>query len=93
MAIEVVPAQLYALAGVLDSAAVPAGHAAAVLAEEPVGGPLGEAVAGFCETTRTAGRCLTGELSWLGGAVAAAADSWLGLDGSLLPVAGRGVPE
>jgi hypothetical protein len=93
MAIEVVPAQLYALAGVLDSAAVPAAQAAAALAEDPVGGPLGDAVAAFCETARTAGRCLTGELSWLGGAVAAAADSWLGLDGSLLPVAGRGVPE
>ena len=93
MPIEVVPAQLYALAAVLDAAAGPAARAGTVLVGEPVGGPLGAAVTGFCETARTTGRCLADELSWLGGAVAAAADSWLGLDGQLLPVAGRGVPE
>jgi hypothetical protein len=93
MAIEVVPARLYALAGVLDAAAGRAARAGAALTGEPVGGPLGEAVAGFCETARTTGRCLAAELEWLGGAVAAAADSWLGLDGSLLPLAGKGVPE
>jgi hypothetical protein len=93
MAIEVVPVQLYALAGVLDAAAASTARAGAALAVDPVGGPLGDAVAGFCETAGTTGRCLAGELSWLGGAVAAAADSWLGLDGSLLSVAGRGVPE
>jgi hypothetical protein len=93
MAIEVAPAQLYALAGVLDGAATQAQRAGAALTGDPVGGPLGAAVAAFCETTRTAAGCLGGELSWLGGAVAAAADSWLGLDGRLLPVAGRGVPE
>jgi hypothetical protein len=92
MAIEVVPAQLYALAGVLDAAAVHAVQAGTALAGDPVGGPLSEAVTGFCEAARTAGRCLGAELEWLGGAVAAAADSWLGLDGSLLPVPGRGVP-
>jgi hypothetical protein len=58
-----------------------------------VSGSLGPAVAEFTTTARTAGRCLAGELSWLGGAVAAAADSWLGLDGSLLAVAGRAVPR
>jgi hypothetical protein len=93
MAIEVAPAQLYALAGVLDGAADHARRAGSALTEEPVGGPLGPALAAFTETASTAGRCLAGELSWLGGAVAAAADSWLGLDGALLPVAGRGVPE
>jgi hypothetical protein len=93
MAIEVVPAQLYALAGVLDGAADHARRAGSALTGEPVGGPLGPALAAFTETASTAGRCLAGELSWLGGAVAAAADSWLGLDGALLPVAGRGVPE
>ena len=92
MALEVVPAQLYALAGVLDAAADRAAQAAA-LADDPVGGPLGDAVAGFCETARMTGRCLAGELSWLGGAVGAAADSWLGLDGSLVPMVGRTVPE
>jgi hypothetical protein len=93
MAIEVVPAQLYALSGVLDAAAGTAARAGTGPAGEEVGGTVGEAVAGFCEAVRTTGRCLTGELGWLAGAVAAAADSWLGLDGSLLPVAGRGVPE
>jgi len=93
MAIEVVPAQLYALAGVLDGAAVQAARVGTTPADDPVGGPLGPAVAGFCETVRATGRCLAGELSWLGDAVTAAADSWLGLDGRLLPVPGRGVPE
>ena len=93
MAIEVVPAQLYALSGVLDAAAGSAARAGTALAGEGVGGPVGDAVAGFCEAARTTGRCLADELGWLAGAVAAAADSWLGLDGSLLPVAGRGVPE
>jgi hypothetical protein len=85
MAIEVVPAQLYALAEVLDAAAVSVARVGATLAGDPVDGPLGPVLAGFTETAGTAGRCLTGELSWLGDAVAAAADSWLGLDGSLLP--------
>ena len=94
MVIEVVPAQLYALAGVLDAAAADVARAAAALADSgAVGGPLGGAVAGFGETTGTAARCLGGELAWLGGAVSAVADSWLGLDAQLLPVAGRGVAE
>ena len=93
MPIEVVPAQLYALAGVLDAAAVQVARTGTTLTADPVGGPLADAVAAFCDTTRTAGRCLAAELGWLSGAVAAAADSWLGLDGSLLPIAGRGVPE
>jgi hypothetical protein len=93
MAIEVVPAQLYALAGVLDAAAVHAAQVGAGLPVDPVGGPLGPAVAGFAEAVSTAGRCLAGELGWLGTAVAGAADSWLGLDGSLLPGVGRTVAE
>jgi hypothetical protein len=94
MAIEVVPEQLYALAGVLDAAGGHAGRVGTTVSGGgAVGGPLGQAVAGFCETTQTAGRCLHGELDWLAGAVASAADSWLGLDGRLLPLAGRGVPE
>ena len=93
MAIEVVPAQLYALSGVLDAAAGSAARTGTGPAGEGVGGPVGDAVAGFCEAARTTGRCLAGELSWLGEAVTAAADSWLGLDGRLLPVPGRGVPE
>jgi hypothetical protein len=93
MAIEVVPAQLYALAGVLDAAAAQAARIGGELTAEPVGGPLAEALAVFCETAGTAGRCLGAELEWLGSAVAAAADSWLGLDGSLLPALGRSVSE
>ena len=89
MSIEVVPGQLLALAGVLDAAASSAARAAAATVTEPVGGSLGEALAGFCEATGTAAHCLAGELSWLGGAVAATADSWVALDGSLLPAAGQ----
>ncbi|MFQ1001816.1 hypothetical protein [Modestobacter sp. SSW1-42] len=92
MAIEVLPVELYALAGVLDGASVRAVQVGAAVEPQPVGGPLGGAVLGFTETVRTAGGCLAGELSWLGGAVAAAADSWLHLDGSLLPARGSGVP-
>jgi hypothetical protein len=91
MAIEVVPAQLYALADVLEAGAVQLTRVAAASGGEPVGGPLDAALSGFCETVRTAAHCLAGELGWLGGAVSAAADSWLHLDGSLLPVAGQGV--
>jgi hypothetical protein len=92
MAIEVEPTQLYALAGVLDAAAGSTAAVGRTPAGDQVGGPLGGAVAGFCETARTTGRCLAGELTWLGAAVAAAADSWLGLDRGLLPVPGQGVP-
>jgi len=93
MAIEVVPAQLYALAGVLEAGSVRAAQVAGAVDGADVGGPLGAAVAGFCEAARTAGSCLAGELTWLAGTVAATADSWLRLDGSLRPLAGAGVPE
>ena len=93
MAIEVVPAELYALAGVLDAAAGSAARVGASIEADPVGGPLGGAVTAFGEIIGTVGRCLAGELGWLSSAVATAADSWLGLDGSLLAAAGRSVPE
>ena len=93
MAIEVVPAQLYALAGVLDAAAGSAARVSTSDVVDPVGGPLGAAITAFAEATGTAGRCLAAELGWLSRAVATAADSWLGLDGSLLAGAGRSVPE
>jgi hypothetical protein len=89
MSIEVVPAELYALAGVLRAAADRAGRAAAEVPDAAVGGSVGPPLQAFAETVRTAAGCLAGELRWLGSAVAGAADSWLGLDGSLLP--GRGV--
>ena len=93
MAIEVVPAELYATGAVLDAAAERAAQAGAAVGGAAVGGPLAAAVDGFCETVRTAGACLAGELSWLAGAVSAAADAWLHLDGSLLAPRGGAVAE
>jgi hypothetical protein len=93
MAIEVVPGQLYALAAALDAAASSAGRAGAALVGNSVGGPLDDALTGFCEATGAAGRFLAAELGWLGRAVTVAADSWQSLDRSLLPGAGRGGPE
>jgi len=93
MVIEVVPAELYALAAVLDAGADRADRSAAAVPEGSGPGAVGPAVVTFCEAVRTAGTCLAGELRWLGGAVAGAADSWLGLDGSVLPVPGTEVPR
>jgi hypothetical protein len=93
MPIEVVPAELYALAAVLQAAADSGDRAAAGVPDGPVAGAVGEALQAFGETLRTAAGCLVGELRWLGTAVAGAADSWLGLDGSLLPRRDAAVPE
>ena len=94
MVIEVVPAEVYALAAVLDAAADQAARsAAAVPGGGTGGGAVGPAVAAFCETVATAGACLAGELRWLGGAVGAAADSWAGLDSSVLPARGAVLPR
>jgi hypothetical protein len=93
MSIEVVPAELHALAGVLQAAADRADRMVAEVPIDPVGGALGAAVLAFGETVRAAAGCVAGELRWLGSAVDGAADSWLGLDGSLLPGRGAGVPE
>jgi hypothetical protein len=51
------------------------------------------AVETFLESHRAAGRALVGELAWLGDTVAAVADSWLHLDGTLLPSHGRARAE
>jgi hypothetical protein len=93
MVIEVVPAQLYACAGVLEAAADSVARVAPAVTGASVDGPLGPAIAAFTETAGTAGRCLTGELGWLGRSVAAAADSWLGFDATVLARPGRAVPE
>lgn len=93
MSIEVVPAELYALASLLRAAGDRAVLASAAVPGDPVDGAVGPVVLAFCETVRTAGSRLAGELRWLGSAVAGAADSWLGLDGSLLPRRGIGVAE
>ncbi|MCZ2806302.1 hypothetical protein O2W18_14400 [Modestobacter sp. VKM Ac-2983] len=93
MVIEVVPARLYALAGVLDAASVRAGQVAAAGDGAGVGGPLGPVLADFGETVATAGGCLAGELAWLRGAVTTAAGSWQQVDAGLLPGRGTAVPR
>lgn len=92
--IEVPPEQLYALADALRAQGEAAGEVTARRAGAPdVPGPLAGAVAAFLETHRVAGAAVAGELEWLGGTVAAVADSWLGLDGSLLAPRGTAVPR
>ena len=54
-----------------------------------VGGPLQPAVEAFLDCHRTTGLALAGELRWLGSTVAAVADSWVRLDGTLVAPAGR----
>ncbi|MGY1857771.1 hypothetical protein [Modestobacter sp. SYSU DS0290] len=93
MAIEVVPGRLYELARVLEAAAGQVARSRQAVPHGGVGGPLDPAVTACTETVRSAAGCLAAELTWLGGAVAAAADSWLGLDGSVLPVRGEGTPR
>ena len=93
MVIEVVPARLYALAGVLDAASARATQVGAPADGAGVGGPLGPVVAGFGETVAAAAGCLAGELAWLRSAVATAADSWQQLDGELLSGRGAAVPR
>jgi hypothetical protein len=94
MTIEVPPEQLYALADVLRGQGDEADDVAARLAGTPdLPGPLATAVGAFLEAHRVAGGAVAGELRWLGGAIAATADSWLGLDGSLLAPRGAAVPR
>jgi hypothetical protein len=94
MTIEVPPEQLYALADALRAQADEADDVAARLAGAPeVAGPLAAAVGAFVAAHRVAGGAVAGELRWLGGAIAATADSWLGLDGSLLAPLGEAVPR
>jgi hypothetical protein len=93
MSIEVVPTELYALAEVLRTAADRADRIGDAVPADPIGGAVGAAVQSFTETVQAAAACLAGELRWLGSAVTGAADSWLGLDGSLLPRRGAGMPR
>jgi hypothetical protein len=92
MTIEVVPAQLTAVAQVLTASAERARLVGASVPGEgvgsTVGGPLAPAVDAVAETARTAADCLAAELRWLAGAVAGAADAWAGLDAGLLPSRG-----
>jgi hypothetical protein len=94
MTIEVPPAQLYALADALRAQGDEADEVTGRLAGAPaVPGPLAGAVGAFLEAHRVAGGAVAGELRWLGGTIAAVADSWLGLDGSLLARPGEAVPR
>jgi hypothetical protein len=94
MTIQVPPEQLYALAAALRGQGEEADDVAARLAGVPeVSGPLAAAAGAFVEAHRVAGGAVAGELRWLGGAIAATADSWLGLDGSVLAPRGQAVPR
>ena len=85
MSIEMPAAEVYGLANTLRGAAGDAEEIAVRLRGAPrVGGDLQPAVGSFLESHRAAGRALAEELAWLGDTVAAVADSWLRLDGSLL---------
>ncbi len=93
MAIEVVPERLYALSAVLDASALRVAQVGAAVPDGTIAGSLGVGLARFTGTLRTATGCVAGELGWLAGAVAAAADSRLRLDGSLSPRADAAVAE
>ena len=94
MTIQVPPEQLYALGDALRGHAEEAEDVAARLSgAAEVAGPLAGAVAAFLEAHRVAGDAVAGELRWLGGAIAATADSWLGLDAALLAPRGEAVPR
>ena len=81
---------MHALAAVLRDAAGEAdGSASGWPGRRRCGGALQPAVEAFLDCHRTAGRALAGELRWLGSAVAARADSWLRLDGSVARLRGR----
>ena len=89
-AITVPPEQLYDLAESLRAQGEAATELAARFAgTAPVGGPLQAAVDGFLECHRSAAGAVAGELRWLGGTIAAVADSWLALDASLLAPPGE----
>ena len=90
MSIEMRALELHALAATLRDAAGEADWIGVRLAGDPaVGGPLQPAVEAFLECQRTAGLAVAGELRWLGSTVAAVADSWTRLDGTLVAAAGR----
>ena len=85
MSIEMPAAEVFALAGELRARAENAVEAASRLGGlADVGGSLQPTIEAFLVSSRTAGRAMAGELRWLGDTVAAVADSWLDLDGSLL---------
>jgi hypothetical protein len=90
MSIEIRALEVHALAATLRDAASEADLIGVRLAGTPmVGGDLQVAVEAFVECHRVAGVALAGELRWLGSTMAGVADSWVRLDGTLMPPAGR----
>ena len=90
MSIEIRALEVHELAAVLRDAAGEADWIGVRLAgTPPVGGALQPAVDAFLDCHRTAGQAVADELRWLGSAVAAAADSWMRLDGALVAPAAR----
>ncbi|MCO7222215.1 hypothetical protein [Klenkia sp. PcliD-1-E] len=89
MTIQVPPGELYALAAVLRSCGDTAAQVAGHLSDAAVGGPMQTALPALTGALSVAGAYLAEELQWLGGTVAAVADDWAGLDGSLLAPRGE----
>ena len=89
MSIEMPTAEVYGLAHTLRGSADDAEEIGNRLGGRPhVGGPLQAPVEAFLESHRAAGEALIGELRWLGTTVAAIADSWVRLDGTVMPSLG-----
>jgi hypothetical protein len=94
MSIEMPAAEVYDLAATLRGSAVDAEEIGNRLGATPrVGGALQAPVESFLDSHRAAGRALAGELEWLGSTVAAVADSWLRLDGAVMPTHDRASAE
>ena len=90
MSIEIRALEVHALAGTLRDTAGEADLIGVRLAgPRAVGGDLQPAVEAFLDCYRPAGLALAGELRWLGSTVAAVADSWVRLDGTLMAPARR----
>jgi hypothetical protein len=86
MSIEMPAAEVYRLANTLRGSAADAEEIGNRLGGRPgVGGPLQAPLEAFLESHRAAGSALAGELQWLGTTVSAVADSWLQLDGTVVP--------
>jgi hypothetical protein len=94
MSIEMPAAEVYGLASVLLNSVADAEEVGHRLGHPShVGGPLQGPVDAFVESHRAVGAALAGELQWLGTTVSAVADSWLRLDGSVVPTVSGDVPE
>jgi len=94
MSIEVPAAEVHALSGRLVRSAEEADDAGARLGgTHGVGETLRVAVESFLDCHRAGAAAMAGELRWLGGTMAAVADSWLALDGSLLAEPGQVEPR